>query len=49
MRGLRNLIAHDYERVRMSTVWVVIHESLPDLLSKIEQVGELDPRLWPED
>ena len=48
IRGLRNLIVHDYDRLEMPTVWVVIHESLPDLLSKIEAVGELDPRQWPK-
>jgi uncharacterized protein with HEPN domain len=46
---LRNLIVHDYERVDLPIVWVVIRESLPDLLSKIEALGELDPRLWPKD
>jgi uncharacterized protein with HEPN domain len=49
IRGLRNLIVHDYERVDLPIVWVVIRESLPDLLSKIEALGELDPRLWPKD
>jgi len=48
IRGLRNLIVHDYDRLDMPTIWVVIHESLPDLLSKIEAIGELDPRLWPK-
>lgn len=49
IRGLRTLIAHNYERVDLSIVWVVVRESLPDLLSRIEGIGELDPRLWPKD
>jgi len=49
IRGLRNLIVHDYERVDLAIVWVVVRESLPDLLSKIQDVGELDPRLWSKD
>lgn len=49
MRGLRNLIVHDYDRLNLPTIWVVIRDSLPQLLSKIEEVGELDPRLRPKD
>ncbi|WP_421760001.1 DUF86 domain-containing protein [Devosia sp.] len=49
IRGLRNRIVHDYDQLEMSTIWVVIHESLPDLLSKIEALGELDPRLSSKD
>jgi len=48
IRGLRNRIAHDYFSLDVAIVWGIIKESLPDLLSKIEALGELDPRLWPK-
>ena len=48
IRGLRNIIVHYYNRLDMPTIWIVIHESLPDLLLKIQALGELDPRLQPK-
>jgi uncharacterized protein with HEPN domain len=49
IRGLRNRIVHDYTTLDLPTIWVVIRDSLPKLLASIEAIGELDPRLWPED
>lgn len=48
MRGLRNVIVHDYDRLNLSIIWRVVTESLPELLDKIESVGTLDPRSRPE-
>ena len=48
MRGLRNRIVHDYFSLDIPIIWKIVRESMPDLLSKIEEVGELDPRLWPK-
>jgi uncharacterized protein with HEPN domain len=47
VRGLRNMIVHDYDQLHLPTIWLVVRDSLPDLVSKIEEVGELDPRKWP--
>jgi len=48
IRGLRNRIAHDYFSLDIPIIWIIVRESLPDLLLKIDEIGELDPRLWPE-
>ncbi len=47
VRGLRNLIVHDYDKLELPIIWLTVTESLPTLLAKIEELGELDPRLWP--
>jgi uncharacterized protein with HEPN domain len=49
IRGMRNVIVHDYARLNLPRIWQTVKTSLPDLLSKIEAIGELDPRLWPKD
>lgn len=49
IRGMRNVVVHDYARLQMPRVWLTIRVALPDLLSKIEALGELDPRLSPKD
>lgn len=49
IRGLRNRIVHDYAQLHLPTIWLTVQDSLPNLLSHIEELGELDPRLWPED
>ncbi|MCL2751260.1 MAG: DUF86 domain-containing protein [Firmicutes bacterium] len=38
IKGLRNKIVHDYEGVRLKIVWVVLTESLPEL---IDNLGKL--------
>ena len=48
IRGMRNIIVHDYAKVQLPRVWLTIKVSLPGLLAKIESLGELDPRLWPK-
>lgn len=48
IRGMRNVIVHDYARLHLPRVWLTVRTSLPDLLSRIEALGELDPRLWPK-
>ncbi len=48
IRGLRNRIAYDYFSLDVAIVLCIIKESLPDVLSRIEALGELDPRLWPK-
>lgn len=47
IRGMRNVVVHDYSRLHLPRVWLTVKTSLPDLLSKIESIGELDPRRWP--
>ncbi len=49
IRGLRNIVVHDYASLEMRRVWLTINAALPDLLARIEALGELDPRLWPRD
>ena len=41
MKDLRNVIVHDYERVRLPRIWEIVHEELPIVVSV------LDP-LFPE-
>jgi uncharacterized protein with HEPN domain len=48
IRGMRNIVVHDYARLQMPRIWQTIRIALPDLLLKVEAIGELDPRLWPE-
>ncbi|MBD3266215.1 DUF86 domain-containing protein [bacterium] len=38
LRGLRNVIAHEYDRVDLSMVWLVAKKDLPLLLPKLEQL-----------
>ena len=47
IRGMRNIIVHDYAKVQLPRVWLTVKVALPALLAKIESLGELDPRLWP--
>ncbi len=36
MLGMRNILAHQYDRVSVKTLWNVIHQSIPEMLEKIE-------------
>ncbi|MGI8936527.1 MAG: HepT-like ribonuclease domain-containing protein [Phormidesmis sp.] len=36
MLGMRNILAHQYDRVDFKTLWNVIHQSIPEMLEKIE-------------
>ena len=31
VRGLGNMLRHDYDRVDLATIWLTIHDSLPKL------------------
>lgn len=48
IRGLRNRIAHGYDALELSVIWSTVVDYLPTLISAIEALGELDPRLWPK-
>ncbi len=38
MRGMRNILAHEYESVDLSMVWNTIQDDLPPLLPLLEKV-----------
>jgi uncharacterized protein with HEPN domain len=35
MKGMRNLIVHDYFRAELSVVWKTITQSIPDLQARL--------------
>lgn len=37
---MRNIHAHDYDRVDLDIVWNTLCEDIPDLLRKIEEILE---------
>ncbi|MBI5445688.1 MAG: DUF86 domain-containing protein [Deltaproteobacteria bacterium] len=43
MKGLRNVIVHQYDRVDVGIVWNVIHGDLPPLVSLLENVLRVEP------
>ena len=49
IRGLRNRIAHGYDALELSVIWSTVVDYLPTLISAIEDLGELDPRLAPRE
>ena len=38
IKGMRNRIVHDYENVDLSVLWGTIHESLPELKEKLQDI-----------
>ena len=34
--GMRDILAHQYDRVDLKTIWDVIHDDIPELLAFIE-------------
>lgn len=48
MRGLRNRIAHGYDTLEPSVIWSTVNDYVPRLLSAIDALGELDPRVGPK-
>jgi uncharacterized protein with HEPN domain len=38
IRGIGNLLRHEYERVETEVLWRVVHENLPQLASVIEHM-----------
>lgn len=42
IKGMRNLIAHDYHQLELSVVWETVHSELPRLLVQIESARQTD-------
>ncbi len=40
MRGMRNVVVHDYRRVNLNTVWDTIQNYLPGLVTQLRQILE---------
>jgi uncharacterized protein with HEPN domain len=38
IKGMRNLHAHDYERVDLNIVWNTLTEEIPELLNKLDVI-----------
>ena len=38
MRGLRNIHAHDYEKIKLDKMWTIITEEIPKLRAQLEQI-----------
>lgn len=38
MKGMRNLHAHDYDRIDLGIVWNTLTENVPDLLKQLELI-----------
>jgi uncharacterized protein with HEPN domain len=43
MKGLRNVIVHQYDRVDVGIVWNVLHRDLPPLVPLLEEVLRVEP------
>ena len=39
MKGMRNIIVHDYEGIQLNIVWDVLVDFLPELIEKIDNLG----------
>ena len=39
IRGFRNRIVHDYFGVDLQIIWKIIHEQIPELISKILKIS----------
>ena len=42
MRAMRNIVAHEYDRVDMGLVWDTIRTDLPPLVASLEAVVEIE-------
>ena len=43
IKGMRNLHAHDYDRVDLDIVWNTLKEDIPDLLKQLKTIlGEYE-------
>ena len=42
MRAMRNVVAHAYDRVNLSTIWGPIHDDLSPLVPLLRQVLEME-------
>ncbi len=38
MKGIRNIISHEYFGVRLATIWETIHNDLPVLTPQIQTI-----------
>ena len=38
MRALRNIVAHEYDRVDLRIIWEAVHQDLPPLVSLLQEV-----------
>ena len=38
MYGMRNRMVHDYEGLRLKTVWLTISEDFPELIKKLQSI-----------
>ena len=38
MAGMRDILAHQYDRVNINTLWDVIQSDIPELLPMIETI-----------
>ena len=38
MRGLRNIHAHDYEKVKIDKMWAIITEDVPEFKAQLERI-----------
>ncbi|MGK7954714.1 MAG: DUF86 domain-containing protein [Crocosphaera sp.] len=38
MAGMRDILAHQYDRVNINTLWDVIQSDIPELLAMIETI-----------
>lgn len=42
MRAMRNVVAHEYDRVNLATVWNTVHNNLPPLAPLLRAVLEAE-------
>jgi uncharacterized protein with HEPN domain len=40
MKALRNIMAHEYDRIDKSILWMVVQEDLPPLIDELKDVDE---------
>ncbi|MEL7141512.1 MAG: DUF86 domain-containing protein [Cyanobacteria bacterium J06643_4] len=36
MIGMRNIMAHQYDKIDLKTLWDVLHKSIPEMMAKVE-------------
>ena len=41
--GMRDILAHQYDRVNLNTLWGVIHEDIPELIELIAPLLPTEP------
>ena len=41
IKGLRNIYAHDYERVDFEEVWKILSQDIPELKEKLQKILEV--------